>query len=370
MLMALLVKDRERQDIFLRRFDQFFDLPSAAEKRFASVDVEKALADLKTLAEDKGHTPQRIFIRRFGAKSSSEEKPASAKYGRQAVLLVALGIALALLGAHYYYFPSTPPQTDRPISAISLTPIPTPAPSKPPLTITLEPVSPKDTRTLAINTGIAAVLLMLIGLYGFYLWWSRRIPLDLPPRYNRDAPRHFRLSAIGAKLTPRLDKGLLDRLSDQMGYFQSEQVGRQMDLNASVKATINRGISALIFQKRRQVYHALILEDTRAGSRKWNPIAAELADGLRQRAIPVTHGQFDGSPQQFQTTEGGRHSLEDLEDRRHGYLVLIFGEGHHLNLRRNALVDDHTVWLASLGFPVYPATREGLVKVMTRFLTE
>ena len=53
-LSALLVKDEEQQLRFNYRFDQFLQLPAGAEDRFADVEVDKALIDLKELA----NTPQ------------------------------------------------------------------------------------------------------------------------------------------------------------------------------------------------------------------------------------------------------------------------------------------------------------------------
>ena len=50
MLQALLVKDEDQQDTFQREFQTFFTLPPATSDPPPEIDLERALADLRTLA--------------------------------------------------------------------------------------------------------------------------------------------------------------------------------------------------------------------------------------------------------------------------------------------------------------------------------
>jgi hypothetical protein len=50
-LLALLAKDEEQQDLIAQRFGMFFTLPSEQAEAFADIDVQQALADLQGLAQ-------------------------------------------------------------------------------------------------------------------------------------------------------------------------------------------------------------------------------------------------------------------------------------------------------------------------------
>ncbi len=49
-LVSLLVKDNDQKSLFLKRFDEFFDLSHEEEAGFADIDLDKALDDLRKLA--------------------------------------------------------------------------------------------------------------------------------------------------------------------------------------------------------------------------------------------------------------------------------------------------------------------------------
>ncbi len=239
---------------------------------------------------------------------------------------------------------------------------------------------------------LAVLLLVLTLLYGFYLWRSRRIPEDPPAGFDPAAPAHFALTAIGGAAQPRLSAALLDQLADSMGYFQSDEGGRELDVRETIRATMQRGgAPALAFHKRRQLRSLLILEDDYAEAADWNPVARELATGIARRGVPVIYGRFHGTPQLFKTSDGIVHHLEDLEDERRGFLLLIFTDGKSLcnDESRFALealarwpllawldLRDLNFWHSSArlpvqhGIPIYPASAEGLLLVARRFLTE
>jgi hypothetical protein len=89
-LLALLAKDEDQQEIFLRRFDGFFTLEPGAEKAFAEVDIGRVLAELRQLAEDKPVTPKpQPFLSKYKKGLVSQSSEAKGKLG--------LGVALAVV---------------------------------------------------------------------------------------------------------------------------------------------------------------------------------------------------------------------------------------------------------------------------------
>ena len=135
----------------------------------------------------------------------------------------------------------------------------------------------------------------------------------------------------------------------------------------------------------------VVLEDLFAEPLSWNTVAAELASGLRQRGVPLLHAFFRGIPDRFHTESGLEMHLEDLEDDRRGYLVLVFSDGKGLASPRAAFVLEtlarwpQVAWMqlqeprawdqsaalpAYHALPVFPASRTGLLQVVDRFTTE
>jgi len=239
---------------------------------------------------------------------------------------------------------------------------------------------------------LAAILLLSALIYGLYIWRSHRIAEDKPARWNEAAPRHFPIGSIGGKPAPRLDDEALNHLADSMGYFESEEGGRNLNVLASIRATMqNGGTPALAFFNRKQIRSLLVLEDVFAEAATWNPMARELALGIAQRGVPVIYGRFQGSPEQFKTEDGTFHRLDDLEDQRRGFLLLIFTDGKGLCRQESAFVlealahwpmvawmdlreprfwDETATLPTQYSILIYPATREGLLLVAQRFLTE
>ena len=252
---------------------------------------------------------------------------------------------------------------------------------------------PIETPTNWQKYAVAAACLLIVALlYGLYLWRSRKIPEDTAAQWNEEGPRHFPLGSIGGNPAVRMGDDILNQLADSMGYFQSEQAGKALNVPASIEATVREGgVPALEFYKRKQIRSLLILEDVAAEPIKWNPIAGELAEGMIQRGVPVLYGRFTGSPEQFKTPDGSVHRLEDLEDGRRGYLLLIFTDGPGLyrrestfalealrrwpmvawmELREPCFWDETAALPTRYRIPIYPATPAGTVKAVRRFLTE
>ncbi len=243
-----------------------------------------------------------------------------------------------------------------------------------------------------IHAGIAAFFLLAAMGYGLYLRHARKIPEDKPARWLEGGPRLFSLGSMGGSPAPRLDDLTLDELADSMGYFKSDQAGKVLDVLASIESTgRNGGVPSLSFYSRKQVRSLLVLEDSLAEGRARNTIAAELAAGMERRGVPAIHGRFTTTPNAFTTEDGAAYELEDLADRRRGLLVLIFtdGKGLHresgafalealthwpmvawIDLRETRQWDETATLPLRYGFPIYPATADGLLQAVSRFLSE
>jgi branched-chain amino acid transport system substrate-binding protein len=253
-------------------------------------------------------------------------------------------------------------------------------------------LKPKKIPNWKIFSGIAIFILAATCCYGIYLWRSRKIPEDQAPLWDKNGKRHFSLGSISPETSPRLDDEALNQIADSMGYFVSEQTGKLLNVPVSLEKTLQKGgIPSLEFYKRKQSRALIILEDTFAEATIWNPIARELAQGLMLRGVPVIYGRFTGCPEQFQTEDGSLHQLEDFENQRRGYLVLIFTDSKGLYRHESTFVietlsrwpmlswmelrearqwDRMTAVPARYGLPVYPATSSGILTAIKGFLTE
>ncbi|HWM91568.1 MAG TPA: hypothetical protein VN493_12450 [Thermoanaerobaculia bacterium] len=385
-LSSLLVRDREQGVEFRRRFNDFFSLPGQDQARFSGVDLERALPELRGLTPE----PRLRAIRLPDLWKPPERKRAAPRRWRRWSSLA----ALVLAGALGLQEGRPPVPEDAPVAQQArVQDVPNPAtrtyPHAPVLVLkevlpTERPPAWPDLRLL----GIAALA------YGWWLWkWlaATRGGPD-PGKIDDSRPRLFRPESIGGAPAPRLDRQTLDRLADSLGYFRSEETGQDLDVPASVEMTVrNGGIPTPVFELRKRVRSLLVLEDLQAEARAWNPIARELALGLDRRGISVVYGTFAGIPDRFRTADGLDRRIEDLEDERHGYLVLIFSDGKGLRPAEVTFVLERLArwpqvawmqlqerrgwdWIAARpavhGLSVFPADREGLLSALATFTTE
>ncbi len=341
-LQALLVSNEEQEAVFLRRFEHFFD-PLAAETLFPQLDLDRALQDLRTVAEQP--VLRRDLVR--------PERRISRFVLWIATPLRALrSWSVAVCDVVTSWFES--------VRVWIRTSANDPLPS----------ITPEDFPSETVL----------------------HLSSDIVLQWNPDAPRAFHLELLGGKPAPRLDAATMDYLADALGYFRSEQPSHHLNVPASIAATgRNGGMPTPVYFHRKQLRSVLVLEDQYSAALVWNPIAAELADGLLQRGVPVLFGRFRGSPQRFSTPDGTSYDLEDLEDQRQGYLLLVFSDGKglrpHLDtfvlealarwpqvawmeLREPRAWDDSTARVARAGLSIYPANRDGLLQIMTRFASE
>lgn len=430
-LLALLARDEDQQELITRHFEDFFTLPAGATAAYEQVDLHRALADLHTLAQTPApaapHPPRRIpLLDRLNQREGAGRPEVRARthprrrfrWWVPAAALLVLGVVVAM-GYLLLFAPApvvpgevqgvvpvpTTPVTEAPGTADGATQVPArTVPERRPWvqqrryrdvpaveTINLIPLDlPATWQRYAAG---AAGLLCLTLLYALWLWRKQKLPEDAPAGFDPAGPRYFSPGVIGGSPAAWLDAAILDHLADSMGYFSSEEGGQNLNVTGSIKATMQRGgIPTLAFHKRKQVRSLLILEDAQAEASAWNPVARELAAGIARRGVPVLYGQFQGSPEQFKAGDGPVYRLEDLEDQRQGYLLLLFTDGTsfdrpaHSSFALEALARwplvawmdlrephgwDATALLPTrYGIPIYPATAAGLLLVAQCFLTE
>ena len=398
-LASLLVREPEQIGIFRRRFDQFFDPDLFIDPAIEKMNHDRALSELSELA---GRRTPFVWkgVREWasGSRTAAVDSKPPTSMRRTFVLLAVL---VCLASAYFFQDAWVPRMFDalfpqpKIVRIVSEVPRPVEKPEELPEEMRRYEGLPRIERVSAEQidkvepwkTWFAVFLALLAASVGWtvFVWNYIRVPKDKPPPADlgRDAPRFFSTGDIGGPPPPFLTSSRLDRLADMLGYFQSERPGKTPNIDASVKKSVRAGgVPELVFEKRRQVHRVLILEDRDAREfRTWNPVACELAGGLELRGIPVTYGEFSGAPDKFRTPGGGQRRMEDLDERRSGYLVLIFSDGKRLDLsdtrfvienlarwpklawldyRETRFWDRRTDFLASRGVPVFPATPSGL----------
>ena len=401
-LRALLARDEDQCERFDSCFETFFDLDLASDPALAALDVRQALAfleeaalrDVSPVEKERGRLPQ-----------PPPPPPPARGNGRHwwrplAVLLLLPVVALVA-------------------TAIALTPNPGAPPPLSPATVTPAPMSPTVTGDAAyriyrnvpvvaeittfrrsrsgawvLPLGLGLALLATSAFYGMVLYPRRHPPDEEPASFdtNPELPRHFSLGAVGGTPAPLLGDADLDELADALSYFASSEAGPTLNVAASVEGTLRRGgIPTLTFFHQQRLRSVLILEDRRSEARRWNTLPAELAAGLSRRGVPVIHGSFAGAPDRYTTPDGAFHMLEDLEDQRHAFVLLIFSDGEQLrrhfdpfalealafwpqvawfDLREPRFWNTSISLLDRYGLPCYPATPAGVLQALRRFLSE
>ena len=410
-LLALLVQHSEQEAIFLHQFDSFFN-PSLQSRVLSAYELDLIWQDLRALAKvsQVRSAPVPLPVRPISngkpRRPAKQESGFLVRWHRNKLLyygtiIIFLWVAL---GTTILYLRQRRSQPG-PLETVNA---PSPSPThentvnqnEPRTTITVVSSTPFRTPDAPIPAkygwkywmGIVGGALLLALAYGALQWRGVRHAANKPSWWNPDAPSHFPLSRIGGKRAPCLDSSILDQLADSLSYFQSREPSKMLNLRASVEATARHsGLPQLIFRKRTELRTVYVLEDLFAEALAWNPISQELAEGLTNRGIHVTYGKFEGSPAGFRMDDGHVVLLQDLDDDRDDYLVLMFSDGKGLHPRRDAFIleelrhwpfvawmelreprfwDESTFFVAQYGLPIYPASASGLFNALQRFLTE
>lgn len=402
-LAALIVRDPTIEPAFHRRFDEFFATRSLDETGGIEIDVERVLDELRSLAAERKPTEPPIEppdVPRGPHKADLEWKRRLLAIGTAVIgwadwLLVAalfLAIASSTIRVAVQDSPGPVPEPPGRTGAVLITDTPQRRYRNVPFIERIEELETPG----AASWKIPALLggLGLLASLGYALWLrrARRPPRDPALFFDPELDQHFDAGTVGGAPEPWLDRQTLDHLADSVTFFQGEAAGRRLDARTTIARTANAGgCPRLVFERRRRVRRVIVLEDGFAEAGAWNPLAGELARGLERRGIPVLHGRFWGSPERFVSDERSEVLLDDLTDERGACLLFIFSDGKSLrgpqarhvleqlaswprvawmDLREPRSWDESAALPASVGLPVWPASRAGLVEAMARFTDE
>ncbi|XCN73455.1 MAG: caspase family protein [Candidatus Electrothrix aestuarii] len=407
-LRTLLVRNEEQQELFARRFTDFFaELPEAT---FAGTEIDAAInldairSELELLRPGR----HRGLPLRYVAKTGNDifGKPLTEK--RHAWLRLGLFLCILLSVLVVIFLPSplqedvVLPETSAPQETKVQQPEPTADINNLPRYV-VQPRRPviasRELTPLAGNdawkqtAGIAAGIFLLCLLYGLYLYRAQRVPKDEPAFWKKDdptLPRLFPLDRVGGKPASRIDRETLSHLADCLGYFQSDRPGREPDILRSVAATAEHaGLPSMVFPQKKELRRVIILvNQSNPEALRLNPLAGELRAGLTRLGVQLVFGRYYDDPAIFYPEDGRMRFLADYEAGRNGYLLLIFSAqvdrkryGHTLEelarwpylawmqLRTDRFQQDAAV-STRYGIATYPATKAGLLAAFTRFLTE
>lgn len=191
-------------------------------------------------------------------------------------------------------------------------------------------------------------------------------------------------------LPPLFGKEFFDGFSDDIGYFVTEESDDRIDIAQSLEKTCRKGYPEIIFKTRRDLRQILILKDQFIRKRMVYDPVDELAEGLSRRGLSVKRGIFYGSPEFFTHGDGGEYRLDDFDDNRNGFLVLVFSDSQGIDPNQDRILledmaqwpflfwietrpenqwDDITCFIGEY-VPVYPSTRDSLRRISQQLRSE
>lgn len=222
--------------------------------------------------------------------------------------------------------------------------------------VTFVPIIESDTwRNYAAIAVAAATLLILFILY---LWSTVYKTSEPMLSWDENKSTRFSMGQIGGNPESWLTDETLNQLDEIFKQSQFESL--------------------------------IILEDKCSESIQFNRTAHELADGMKQRDIPVILASFQGVPDVVATGPENDVSLRQLREENPHSFVLIFSDGGNteatqvadlkdkwsfsssiawMELREPKLWDNHTFYIYENAFPVFPANRTGISQVFRYFCT-
>ncbi|MEO5373459.1 MAG: formylglycine-generating enzyme family protein [Alphaproteobacteria bacterium] len=411
-LITILVRDRKLRPAFEHRFDVFF--PPGREATLDVVDVARALADLRMLAERPVVAPVDASAEpgTVAAETGTEAPGRWLRSPRRRRWVYGIGHVLAVLmvmligpvsdvekSAPRGAMPPAPARVED--NAPAAEPPPPPPPpqqlrerlySGVPIVKSVEAIDDGRPDPLRNPWLWATAALLLANLL---YWWGVRVwsgaPRGRVPDIPADRQQPFRASDVGGAPEARLNAETLDVLADLVGHVDVTGTGRRIDVPVSIHATLDLGAPCIIHQPGQRLRRVMVLEDTRCGLLALNPVARELASGLAARGIEVVAGQFNGVPDRFLTPEQELRNLDDFEESSNDTILLVFSDAKGLDPHRHRPLledlalwpmavwmepreprawDDSTTLPARAGLPVHPADGPGLIAAFRGLLSE
>lgn len=140
-----------------------------------------------------------------------------------------------------------------------------------------------------------AVILVVAASLGTAEFFARRkLRRFRPPPYATGGPI-FQAGLVGGP-PRRLSEHDLDVVAELLLYAPVDRDEDRIDVAASIERTVRAGgLAEVMHPERARVVSVLLLEDAWSTGRLWNPIAAELAEGLDRRGVVSRRMPFFGT---------------------------------------------------------------------------
>jgi formylglycine-generating enzyme required for sulfatase activity len=348
-LAALLAHSHEQQVVFAQAYRQFFAVPEADNGIQTPLDIGRIRQELQWLGQrSSASLPDGLLPDPQPAATGGDvalPRPWWKGTAFRWVMALVLGLLLVFGGQATYHYLTQPGNT--PVQ-VDTTPKPV-VPANKPISeqITIKPgalPTPAAETSPPASTAPALWwwLLPLAGLgftayAGYQRWQLERIPrLPAAPPTDTAGKAYFDPALVGGRMPEWLDKDTLDYCADSVGFFITEDSSHEPDMPATIRATAEAGgIPHIRLLRHKQLFHLLVLVDDLAEGVRWNPVAEELANGLRRRGLPVTVGHLQGNLREFHTDEGRHWTLRELGEERGHYVVVVFAEAGLLDRQKD-----------------------------------
>jgi serine/threonine protein kinase len=210
--------------------------------------------------------------------------------------------------------------------------------------------------------------------------------------FDAEAQSYFTMGMVRRDAGPMLSRTELQEAADSLGFFQSDAVSTELDVDRSVTSTLEGGgYPVPEFHHKRKLLSVVVLVDSDADPCVWNTVPAELVQGLARHGVAAQLYRFHGVPETIVDAMGRISCIDDLEDLRNQLVVLIVTDGHGMFRRRMcrpleqlsrwprvAFLDPRPPELWDLlpeialrfQLPVYACDAEGVINCLKRFASE
>jgi len=173
-----------------------------------------------------------------------------------------------------------------------------------------------------------------IGAFALLYWRRRRAQIsEYSRRFWNQAREELSGPTFPQLLLPNLavslDREDLDDMATLLGRSDERSRTRQIDGEATVRATLQYGaLPSLIWKERGTARPVLTLCDTASDMEVWRPKIRAFCEGLQRRGVPLDVRYFDGDASQVSRHQFGSYEpLEALARQFPGAALLVLSTG-------------------------------------------
>ena len=309
--------------------------------RFDSVDVGLLRASLVSLlakgagdAETVRQVFDELYVAERGSTREADVPPTPPPVPWTLWWVVAIAVLTLVAVVAYEVWPSQEPTT------LETTQGPGPVPAEveeepaPPPRDPERPLPAPERLDWTISARVAAPMAVLGFLWLYLVRMSRVVRLRARRGWNEDldatpGPHHYDL--VLPDLKPAFRREDLDDFAGELVRSTgAPSHADELDVDETVARTIEAGLAPQLAYRRRGVARpVVVLEDVSDEMRPWRSRVRALIDGLRQRAVPLDHWQFDGDGSRlFRRRQAGASTLRQLYKIRSRAPLIVVSTGH------------------------------------------